>query len=259
MKRYRAIAEYYDAENADEPMLHEDVPFFLGQMPKRRQTVLELAVGTGRAAIPIAQAGHRVVGIDYADDMLAIARRKRDAVGLGDKELKLVRGDITSPRFDLRKTFDWVCVFFNSFLGFPTLEEQDRVLALARRHLSPRGRFWLDVFQPDHSILARPASVGLSPTLFFVPRYERTVLKTTDVRPVPHRQTQWVTFNYRWLDAHGAEHRQKTRFEGTYIFPRELRLLLERNGLRIERLWGNYDGGLLDDDSPRMIARCCRL
>ena len=106
---------------------------------------------------------------------------------------------------------------------------------MSLRHLSPRGRFWLDVFQPDHSILARPASVGLSPTLFFVPRYERTVLKTTDVRPVPHRQTQWVTFNYRWLDAHGAEHRQKTQFEGTYNFPREQQLLLERNGLRIDQ------------------------
>ena len=84
MKRYRAIAEYYDAENADEPMLQQDVPFFLGQLPRRRQQVLELAVGTGRAAVPIAQAGHRVVGVDYADDMLAIARRKRDAGGLGD-------------------------------------------------------------------------------------------------------------------------------------------------------------------------------
>ena len=42
----------------------------------------------------------------------------------------------------------------------------------------------------------------------------------------------------------------------TCIFPRELQLLLERNGFLIERLFGNYDGSDLADNSPRMIARC---
>jgi ubiquinone/menaquinone biosynthesis C-methylase UbiE len=87
VKLYRAIAEYYDAENANHRVLEEDVPFFLGQLPKRCQRILELAVGTGRAAIPLAQAGHAVVGIDYAPDMLDIAWRKRDAVGLTEKQL----------------------------------------------------------------------------------------------------------------------------------------------------------------------------
>src|SRR5690348_14205825 len=93
MKRYKAIAAYYDADNGRLEMLKHDVPFFLGQLPKKRQDILELAVGTGRAAIPLAQAGHRVVGIDYVQDMLDIARRKRDAVGLTDKQLKLIRQD----------------------------------------------------------------------------------------------------------------------------------------------------------------------
>lgn len=43
------------------------------------------------------------------------------------------------------------------------------------------------------------------------------------------------------------------------LFPRELRILLERNGLAIEHLWGNYDGSPLGANSPRMIARCCRM
>src|SRR5688500_7388801 len=134
MKRYRAIAEYYDAENEHAPMLHEDVPFFLGQLSRRqRQAVLELAVGTGRAAIPIAQAGHRVVGVDYAADMLAIARRKRDATGLRERDLSLVQGDIL--KLDLKRRFDCVCVFFNTFLGFATLDEQDRALVTILRHL----------------------------------------------------------------------------------------------------------------------------
>ena len=257
MKSYRAIAEYYDAENESDPVLREDVPFFLGQLPKRRrQSVLELAVGTARAAIPVAQAGHRVVGVDYAADMLAIARRKRDAVGLGDRELKLLRADALT--LDLRRRFDWVCVFFNTFLGFPTLDRQDALLQTVRRHLKPAGRFWLDVFQPDLRRLAEASVRGLAPTPFHVPRYDRTVVKTTDIRSFPSRQLQRLTFHYTWFDAQGRRRREKTVFDATFLFPRELQLLLERNGLQIERLFGNYDGSPLDDDSPRMIARCRR-
>src|SRR5688500_18751843 len=122
-KRYRAIADYYDAENERLAWLQHDVPFFLRQLPKAAQDVLELAAGTGRAAIPIAQAGHRVVGVDYAEEMLDIARRKRDAVGLKDRQLRLVEGDVLE--LDLRERFDWVCILFNTFLAFPTLDEQD--------------------------------------------------------------------------------------------------------------------------------------
>ena len=257
MKSYRAIAEYYDAENENQPVLREDVPFFLGQLPKRRrQSVLELAVGTARAAIPIAQAGHRVVGVDYAADMLDVARRKRDAVGLRDRELKLLRADVTS--LDLGRRFDWVCIFFNTFLGFPTLAQQDAVLQTVRRHLKPAGRFWLDVFQPDLARLARPLVKGLDPTPFFVHRFDRTVIKTIDIQTFPARQLQRLTFHYTWFESDGRRRRARTVFDATFIFPRELQLLLERNGLRIERMYGNYDGSPLDDDSPRMIVRCCR-
>src|SRR3954464_5269003 len=112
-RSYKALAEYYDPENANHRVLEEDVPFFLGQLPQRRQSILELAVGTARAAIPLAQAGHRVVGVDYDPAMLEIGRRKRDAVGLSDRELRLVEADCLN--LDLRKRFDWVCVFFNTF------------------------------------------------------------------------------------------------------------------------------------------------
>ena len=257
MKRYRAIAEYYDAENENHAVLREDVPFFLGQLPKRgRQSILELAVGTARAAIPIAQAGHRVVGVDYAADMLDIARRKRDAVGLRDRELKLVRADVL--KLDLGRRFDWVCIFFNTFLGFPTLEQQDAVLHAVRRHLKASGRFWLDIFQPDLERLARHSVKGIDPVAFHVPRFDRTVMKTIDVKSRPSRQLQRLTFHYAWFDDHGRQRRARTVFDATFVFPRELQLLLERNGLKVERLFGNYDGSPLDDDSPRMIARCRR-
>src|SRR5689334_3332426 len=164
LKRYRAIAAYYDADNERLEMLKHDVPFFMGQLPKKRQDILELAVGTGRAAIPLAQAGHRVVGVDYVEDMLAIARSKRDGVGLPEKQLKLVRQD--ALKLDLRQRFDWVVILFNTLLAFTTLDELDRVLQNVRRHMRPKGRFYLDVFNPDHERLTREREQGLDRDVF---------------------------------------------------------------------------------------------
>jgi ubiquinone/menaquinone biosynthesis C-methylase UbiE len=254
MKRYRAIAEYYDAEYAESKMLQQDVPFFLGQSPKRRQSILELCVGTARAAIPLAQAGHRVVGVDYAKDLLSIAKRKRDSVGLSDRNLELVYGDVL--HLNRREKFDWICIFFNTFLAFPTLEEQDRLLQMVRRHLKPRGRFWIDIFNPDLGLLAGLQTQGFDPHLFHVPSLDRSVFQTTEIQRDIARQVQQVTFHYRWFDADGREHREKNSFAMTWIFPRELQLLLERNGLEIEHMFGNYDGSELSARSPRMIVRC---
>jgi ubiquinone/menaquinone biosynthesis C-methylase UbiE len=253
-RRYKAIAAYYDAENAHHAMLQQDVSFFLQHLPKRRQSVLEIAVGTGRAAMPIAQAGHRVVGIDYDSNMLAIAKRKRDSVGLKESELELIRADALT--LNLKRKFDWICILFNTFLAFTTLKEQDKVLQNLRRHLKPRGRLWIDIFQPSFALLAQERSKNLEPGAFYVSELARTVYRTTDVTRDPSQQVQRVTFNYRWFDQNEVLHREKQEFDMTFIFPRELQLLIERNGMKIENLYGNYDGSRVNNDSPRLIVSC---
>lgn len=253
--RYKALAEYYDSEYADLEMLRHDVPFFVGQLPKRRQSILELCVGTARAAIPIAQTGHKVVGVDYATDLLKIAKRKRDAVGLKNA-LDLRFGDVRKLR--LEQTFDWICIFFNTLLGFATLGELDHVLTGVRRHLKPRGRFWLDIFQPDLQLLLGEKRTGLQARAFFVPQLNRTVFETTDIRRDLAKQIQDVTFNYNWFDEFGRKRRERITVQMTWLFPRELELLLQRNGLKIEKMWGNYDGSPLRSNSPRIIAQCAK-
>lgn len=254
-KRYRAIAEYYDHEYAHQEMLREDVPFFLKQLPKRRQSVLELGAGTGRAAIAIAIAGHDVVAVDHAKNMLAIARRKWDAIGGDGGKLTFHHADIF--RLDLKRTFDHVCLFFNTFLTFTTLGEQDALLKVVHAHLKPRGRFWLDVFQPDPGLLSSETAYDLDPHAFFVPGLNRTVFQTTSLVCDTARQLQHMMLRYEWFDDDGDRHEEEVEFDFTFMFPRELRLLLERNGLRIERIWGDYDGSPLRADSPRMIVQCC--
>ena len=252
--RYRAIAEYYDAEYEPLRMLAEDVPFFLSRCGKKPLSILELAVGTGRAAIPLAEAGHRVVGVDYAPEMLAIARRKRDAVGLTGDDLELERQDLL--KLNLPSRFDRACIFFNTFLAFTTLAEQDRLLRHVAAHLRRRGRLWSDIFNPDLALLAHYRRQDTEPVQFFVPEFDRSVMKTASLRRGKTPQLQHVTFNYRWHDITGQEHRQKRSFDLTWMTPRELRLLLERHNFEIEAMYGNYDGSGVDPDSPRLIADC---
>jgi ubiquinone/menaquinone biosynthesis C-methylase UbiE len=253
---YRAIADYYDAEYEQNDMLQRDVPFFLGHLPKKRQHVLELACGTGRAAIPIAQAGHRVVGIDYAADVIEIAQQKRVSVAVGERDLELIRQDVL--RLDLGgRKFDWIAIFFNTLLNFTTLEQLDALLTGVRNHLKPRGRFWLDIFQPNLELIAQEHSEHLEPSTFYVPHLNRTVSRETEIRRDPSEQVQHITYHYRWFDEGGIEQRETVSFDLTFLFPRELRLLLERNGLQIDTLYGDHDGSVLMADSPRIIA-CCR-
>jgi ubiquinone/menaquinone biosynthesis C-methylase UbiE len=254
MKPYRAIAAYYDAENRHHDMLRFDVPTLLRHFPKRPQSVLELATGTARAAIPIARAGHKVVGVDYAPDMLAVAKQKRDAAKIPAKNLTLIKADVLTLR--LKKKFDWIVLLFNTFLAFPTLDQQDQLLQTVVRHLKPNGRFYVDIFNPNMAILARPRSDNLDPHIFHIPTLNRTVYRTATVMRDATAQLQRVTFNYQWFDDHGKEHYEKVPFTLTFMFPRELKILLERNGLKIETMYGDYSNSPLTNNSPRIIALC---
>lgn len=256
-RNYRATPLYYDAENERHEMLRQDVPFFLDQLPRRKRLkILELACGTARAAIPLAQAGHRVVGIDFDEEMLKIAIQKRDSVGLKPAELSIVRGDML--KLSLGERFDWVCIFFNTLLAFTTLAEQDKVVAGIAAHMKPGGHLWLDFFNPDFSLLAEAKVTDLTPYVFHVPELDRTVMMTTDVRQSRRPQVQEITFRYAWFDSAGMQRHEQRRFEITYMQARELQILLERHGLTVERIFGDYDGSELSRVSPRIIARCCR-
>ena len=255
--RYGPFAGWYDAENEHHAMLREDVPFFLGQLPARKQRILELGAGTGRCAIPMALCGHQVVGVDHDPRMIQIALRRRAAAGLDARRLDLRTSDFLKLRLPQR--FDWVAAFFNTFLAFTTLSQQDAALQVARRHLKPAGRLWLDIVPPHLALLSQPRWRDLDPTVFFVPALGTSVVKTTDIDRDRTGQVEHVTYRFRWCDAGGQRHMRKMSFDMTFFFPRELRMLLERNGFELEHLWGNYDGSPVKQDSPRLIVRCrCR-
>jgi SAM-dependent methyltransferase len=108
--------------------------------------VVELAVGTGRVAVPIARAGIAVIGVDSSPEMLAEARAAAASAGVSHLvDLRL--GDLREPPVDERVPLA-ICPF-RSLLHMETEAEKLRALRAAREILEPDGRFVFDVFAPS--------------------------------------------------------------------------------------------------------------
>lgn len=110
--------------------------------------VLELMSGTGFIAIPLAQAGHDLTGVELAEPMLVEAERKRRAAGV---DINWVLGDARG--FDLGRQFKLIMLPSNSICHLLTRQDLEACLATVARHLLPDGRFALSVFVPSLPLL----------------------------------------------------------------------------------------------------------
>ena len=146
MSAYDKIARLYDPWSRT---VVEDVPFYVEEALRTRGAVLELGVGTGRIAVPIASAGIRVVGVDTSAGMLEVAR-ERAALAAVDVDLRL--GDMRDPPVDER--FPLVICPFRSLLHMETDTDRRAALRAIARRLSADGRFVFDVFAPGADDIA---------------------------------------------------------------------------------------------------------
>jgi ubiquinone/menaquinone biosynthesis C-methylase UbiE len=143
MTGYEGFAPVYDAWAAD---MTEDVDFYVELAREAEGPVLELAVGTGRIAIPIAQrTGQRVIGLDLSPSMLALARRHATEASV---ELELHEGDMRD--LDYEEATDLVICPYRALLHLPTWADRRRVFERVARALRPGGRFAWNAFVFDH-------------------------------------------------------------------------------------------------------------
>lgn len=140
---YDEIASFYDPWSRS---VVEDVGFYVDEARASGGPVVELAVGTGRIAIPIAQAGVDVIGVDASPGMLAVARTAAEEAGVSSRvDLRL--GDLREPPVTERVPL--VICPFRTLLHMETEAEKLRALQAARTLLEPYGRFVFDVFSPS--------------------------------------------------------------------------------------------------------------
>jgi len=140
---YDRIAAFYDPWSRS---VTEDVGFYVDEALASGGPVVELAVGTGRIAVPVAQAGIDVIGVDSSPAMLAVAQEAADTAGVAERvDLRL--GDLREPPVGERVPL--VICPFRSLLHMETEPEKLRALRAARGLLDPDGRFVFDVFSPS--------------------------------------------------------------------------------------------------------------
>jgi ubiquinone/menaquinone biosynthesis C-methylase UbiE len=220
---YDAIAPVYDDWSAH---MSEDVDFYVSLAAEAAGPVVELAVGNGRVAVPIAErTGRRVIGIDDSQAMLERARARAEAAGV---ELDLRHGDMRELTLD--EPTDLVICPFRSLLHLPTWADRRRVFERVAEALVPGGRFAWNSFAFDPLVAAEHAG-----------RWEEQngVLHRVDHVPADSRIDITIadrgTISLHWVT--------RSEWDG----------LVEVAGLEVEALHGWFDRRPLDDESRELV------
>jgi SAM-dependent methyltransferase len=213
---YDEIARLYDPWSVS---VVEDVGFYVSEARRVAPPVVELGVGTGRIAVPIAAEGIRVIGVDSSPGMLEVCRERAEVSGVVDLvDLRL--GDLRAP--PVAERVELVVSPFRSFLHLHRDEERLEALGAARELLVDGGRLIFDVFAPGDDDIAETHGRWLErePGIFERAEWDtRSRTLTLSVRG-PNGET---TMALAWLSAD------------------EWRELLERAGFEVDALYGWFD------------------
>jgi SAM-dependent methyltransferase len=242
MPEYVDYAEYYDYDHDTQI----DIAFYLEYARQCGSPVLELACGTGRVLIPIAQAGHTVYGVDLSKNMLDVCRRKVEEQGLGDR-VHLALANMAS--FDLpRKDFCLATIPVRSFMHLYTQEDQLACLRRAYAHLAPGGLLILDVYAPSYKHMARdPDGPWEARRQSILPNGHCVVREDRFVRNDPATQIQHCEIRFTEYDVTGKQVRKRRlSLDTRYTFRYEMQLLLERAGFEVLDIWRDYDKNPFD-------------
>ena len=240
MHDYSTIAEFYD--HVVPYRNRADVPFFVGAAKESGGPVLEIGCGTGRILIPVARAGCEITGLDLSEPMLAICREKlfREPADV-QARAKIVAGDMR--KFELGQSFRLVIAPFRCFLHLLEVKDQLDCLAAVHRHLSPGGRFILDVFDPSLETLTDKKyrqEYGDEPE-FTMPDGRRVQRRSRNAAYDSAHQIVDSELIYNITYPDGRAERLVDSFPVRCIFRYEAEHLLARSGFELEAVYGGYD------------------
>jgi SAM-dependent methyltransferase len=242
------LAQLYDAFP-----FSADLPFYLELASSTGSEVLELCCGSGRLLLPLAEAGHRPVGLDASPHMLALTHAKLVAAGPEVMErARLVRGDLRS--FELEQRFDLALIAVKSFSYLTSRSDQQRALERIAAHLRPGGRLALDLLHPALSWLTQPPGSLSQDLVQDVPERGITVARTEAVVSTDlAAQIRVIRSAYEVVARDGSLTKRFVEWPYRYIFRFEAELLLERAGLEVEAIYGGYQHEPFSSASRTML------
>ena len=236
-------AEFYDLVHGGfaEP---KTLAFYEDKIARYGAPVLELACGSGAYIVPLTDKGVNIVGVDISDEMLDGAKEKAAARNLS---IDVRKGDIR--KFELNQKFPLILLLGNSFQHLLTHSDIENCLSAVKKHLTPNGRFIVEVFNPSLQILTRKTDENVLDSEYETPS-GKTVL-TGKVNYDAATQINHIIWNY-----HNRTTNQTKKFAFTMrqFFPQEFDYLFACNSFQIERKFGNRDGSAFESDSPLQIV-----
>jgi SAM-dependent methyltransferase len=239
---FAAIAEFYDLDFED---FHDDAAFYERLIEIHGARVLELGVGTGRIAEPLARAGAKVTGVDLSEGMLAIARGR--TTGL---DVRFVEGDIRSVK--LRGRFDLVIAPLGTLQHMETPDDLVAALETMARHLADGGVAVLDVESPV------PDDFDPSPQPLIQhwtkPWRGGRVTKLVSVDAIPSEGTKAVTWHYDVADEAGVLRRITSEFPLRTFTAPEIDLAARLAGLRVAARFADYEFTPYHDGAERLVV-----
>jgi SAM-dependent methyltransferase len=249
-----ALARLYDLDLSDDP---GDLDLYLSLARRTGGPILELAVGTGRLAIPLAAAGFNVTGVDVDPAMLARAREHAATVeGAGDVEL--VEADLVGLRLPAAGTFKLAFIALNSLLLLGSRDAQREAIRTMGEHLEPGGLAVVDIWLPDTDDLARFDGRIVLEYARTDPESGLTVTKAGSAQHETVSQQVTLTTLYE-ESSQGAPARRWVRVDRLRLVSAdELRSFAEDAGLEIEVLAGDYDLSPLGPSSDRAVLVAVR-
>lgn len=244
---FSAIAAYYDWEH--ERFL-DDLPLYRGFAQHCGGPVLELACGTGRLLVPLAEAGVEIEGLDASEAMLAIARSRLSA-SRARHRARVYQADMVS--FELPRRFAMAFVALDSFGLLARREDQAAALRQTWRHLLEGGLFIVDV--ANGNTRAGLATQELRHVLTApYPPGGGWLTKLVAVETDLGEQVDRYTYFYDETLPSGKVRRTIASLAIRYFGRFELELLLEQAGFRLETLYGSWELEPYGAASERLIA-----
>jgi SAM-dependent methyltransferase len=217
-----AFSQHYDEWSAH---MTDDVPFYVRLAREADGPVVELAVGDGRVAIPVAQAIRRsVIGVDTSPSMLERAMARAAEAGV---ELDLRLGDMREFRLDEQAAL--IYCPFRSLLHLATWADRRRTFERVATSLRPGGRFAWNAFAFDPHLAARLDGVRQEEPFTHVIRHVVADNRIDIVLEDGSTSSLWWATRNEWLG------------------------LIDVAGLELESLDGGFDGEPLTDDSREYV------
>lgn len=227
------LAEVYDEWHAEHPDTEATVEFLsrlAGDGP-----VLELGAGTGRIAIPLAERGIEVHGIEASP---AMAERLRAKPGGG--RVRITFGDFADVDVDARFTLAFAV--FNTFTNLVTQEDQLRCFANIAEHLTDRGSFVIEALVPDPDLVSTGhgitvLKVEIDDLVLAASRYDRV--------------SQRLRLMYMILD---RERPRLIPLNARFVWPSELDLMARLAGLSLKERWQGWRGEPFTAESRNHVS-----